>query len=252
MLIEPHKHILKKPHGNKDIYKIIPGSYFLDMIKQKYLYFRRVDTYSDDLNDSALPNKDRILSQQSKFQYAPNISMSDYYDKCRSKSYACCFTTQISNYIWRHYCDNDPNAICIVFKSGQLIKYLNSTLSNSRLIINERVHHDFFWINYGLVKYIDYDDQYLLELLPNPTEYLYIKNRKYSKEKEFRISLSCLQYGHYVLPNGEELQFPESIKLEFDFTKKVVKRLEIRSNHNNNFIREIKQALGNNINIKIL
>ncbi|HBD9373045.1 TPA: hypothetical protein KLD66_003028, partial [Legionella pneumophila] len=77
-------------------------------------------------------------------------------------------------------------------------------------------------------------------------------NRKYSKEKEFRISLSCLQYGHYVLPNGEELQFPESIKLEFDFTKKVVKRLEIRSNHNNNFIREIKQALGNNINIKIL
>ncbi|HGK7612073.1 TPA: hypothetical protein ACJ6J3_15705 [Legionella pneumophila] len=244
MLLEPHKHILKKPHGNKDIYKIIPGNNFLDMIKEKYLYFRRVDTYSDDLNDSALPNRDRNLSEQSKFQYAPNISMADYYDKCRAKSYACCFTTQISKYVWEHYCNNDPNAICIIFRSGQLITYLNSTLNNSRLIINERVHHDFFWVNYGLVDYIDYDDKYLLELLPNPTEYLYIKDRRYSKEKEFRISLSCLQYEHYVLPNGEELQFPESIKLEFDFTKNIVKRLEIRPNHNNNFIREIKQVLG--------
>lgn len=58
MIIEPHKYMLKKPHANKSIYKIIPGNYFLDMINKSYLYFTRVDRYSDDINDSALPDKD--------------------------------------------------------------------------------------------------------------------------------------------------------------------------------------------------
>ncbi len=255
MIIEPHKYMLKKPHANKYIYKIIPGNYFLDMINKSYLYFRRVDRYSDDINDSALPDKDRSLSQQSKFQYAPNISMADYYDDCRSKSYACCFTTKISEHVWEHY-GNNNNSICIVCKSGKLIEHINANLNNSRLIIQNRLHHDFFWINYGLVEYMDYDEQYLLKYLPNPTEYTYIKDRKYSEEKEFRISLGCLQYTSYVLPNGKHLAFPESILLEFDFKNAiesgVIKRLEIKSNYENTFLQQLKNSLGSNVPIKII
>lgn len=255
MIIEPHKYILRKPHANKYIYKIIPGNYFLDMAKNNYLYFRRVDKYSDDINDSALPDKDRNLSQQSKFQYAPNISMADYYDGCRSKSYACCFTTKISEHVWKHY-GSDNNSICLIFKSGKLIEYINTTLNNSRLIIKDHLYHDFFWINYGLVEYMDYNEQYLLKYLPNPTKYIYIKDMKYSEEKEFRISLSCSQYTSYVLPNGEHLTFPESIQLELDFKSAiangVIKRLEIKSSHEATYLQEIRNFLGSNIPIKCI
>ncbi|MCW8469416.1 DUF2971 domain-containing protein [Fluoribacter gormanii] len=255
MIIEPHKYILKKPNANKNIYKIVSGNFFLDMINKNYLYFRRIDKYSDDINDSALPDKDRSLSQQSKFQYAPNISMADYYDSCRSKSYACCFTTKISEHIWKHY-GNSNNSVCIIFKSGKFINHMNATLYSSRLIIKDHLYHDFFWINYGLVEYMDYDEQYLLKYLPNPTEYIYIKDRKYSKEKEFRISLSCLQHESYVLPNGEHLNFPESIQLEFDFKSALengaIKRLEIKSGHEEKFLQQIKNSLGSNVPIKII
>lgn len=243
MLIEPHAKLLKKPHGNKLLYKIIPSEFFIDMVKNNYLYFSRVDTYKDDGKDSDLPNKDRRLSDQSKFQNNPEFSAADYYDRCRKQTYACCFTTENTNYIWQHYDKNDPNAVCLVFRSGKLIQYLNSHFEESILNIGNASY-----VNYGLVTYINYDEQYLSERLLNPTAYVYAKDAdKFSEEKEFRISLSSLGCFNYVLPNGEEFCFPPYFELPFNYkiasTMNAIKRIELSRNHTKNFYIALNQFL---------
>lgn len=66
------------------------------------------------------------------------------------------------------------------------------------------------------------DPLILRKYLPTPIEYAYYKNKeKYAKEKEFRISLSCLGICHYQLPDGTEFNFPKSLTLEFDFAKAI-------------------------------
>ena len=250
MIIEPHCNLLRKPHKNKLLYKIIRSSDLLDMLNNNYIYFNRVDKYKDDIKDADLPAKDKLLCKQTRFQYAPNVSITDYYNYCRSKTYACCFTTENTKYIWQHYSNNDPNAACIVFHSGNLVEYLNTSLQSSRLIIRKnekKLYHDFFWINYGLVNYIDINEKYLTKLLPNPTEYIYLKDKKYMEENEFRISLGCLGFRKYCLPDGSEFKFPGGLQLGFNYKaaidKKVIKRIELCSNYTKDFYQSLEKTL---------
>src|SRR5262249_45009679 len=124
--IEPHAYILKKPDAETLLYKIVSLKNFTHMIENDYLYFRRVDTYHDDKRDSDQPDKDKEASEKSKFENAPDYTAQNYYDSCRSKTYACCFSTENTPHLWEHYGENDPNAICLVFDCHKLINFLNS------------------------------------------------------------------------------------------------------------------------------
>jgi len=104
---------------------------------------------------------------------------------------------------------------------------------------------NFFFINYGLILYGDFDDIFIRETLPNPIEYTYFKDiSKYSEEKEFRISLSCKGMGIYRV-NGNNFNFPESIMLEFDLreaTKEgVLKEILISKEYEKAFIDETER-----------
>ncbi len=93
-LIEEHAGLLKKTQKGTSLYKIVSLHYFCDMIKNDYLYFTRVDTYSDDSRDSDLPDRDKEIGKKSRFVSDPNSSIVDHYEICRSKTYACCFSTE--------------------------------------------------------------------------------------------------------------------------------------------------------------
>ncbi|HVE44938.1 MAG TPA: DUF2971 domain-containing protein [Gammaproteobacteria bacterium] len=219
--IEPHAYILKKPDEETLLYKITSSDNFFKMLKDNYLYFKRVNTYTDDTRDSDQPDKDKEASEKSKFENAPEYTARHYYDSCRSKTYACCFSTENTSHIWEHYGDNDSNAICLVFDCYKLINFLNNYFDEARLIYNNERLINFFFINYGLVTYGDFNNAFLTQHLPNPIEYVYFKDEKFAKEKEFRISLSCLGKRKYRLPDGTKFNFPESLILEFDFVKAI-------------------------------
>ena len=244
--IEPHAYLLKKPGENTPLYKIVSFKNFADMVENEYLYFRRVDTYHDDKRDSDQPDKDKEVSEKSKFENALDYTAKNYYDSCRSKTYACCFSTENTSHLWEHYGESDPNAICLVLDAHKLINYLNSNFDETRLIYNNKRLINFFFINHGIVTYGNFDNVFLKKHLPNPIEYVYFKDaEKYSEEKEFRISLSCLGVCKYVLLDGTDFTFPESLKLAFNFSEAiregVIKEITLNSKSGNN--EEIKSNL---------
>ncbi len=222
--IEPHAALLKKPNEKTLLYKILSSDNFFNMIENNYLYFKKVDTYSDDKRDSDQPDKNKEASEKSKFEKSPEFTARHYYDSCRAKTYACCFSTENTPHIWSNYGGNDPNSVCLVFDCHKLINFINLIFDESSLLyVNQKLLKNFFYLNHGLVTYGDFDNVFLREKLPNPIEYVYFKNAiKYSPEREFRISLSCLGiYKKYVLSDKSEFNFPESITLEFNFVKAI-------------------------------
>lgn len=244
--IEPHAALLTKPDENTLLYKIISAKNFTNMVENDYLYFRRVDTYHDDKRDSDQPDKDKEASQKRKFENALDYTAKNYYDSCRSKTYACCFSTENTSHLWEHYGESDPNAICLVFDAHKLINYLNYNFDETKLIYNNKRLINFFFINHGIVTYGNFDNAFLKKHLPNPIEYVYFKDAsKYSEEKEFRISLSCLGVCKYVLPDGTDFTFPESLMLAFNSSEAilegVIKEIILNSKSGNN--EEIKSNL---------
>jgi hypothetical protein len=93
------------------------------MLEKNYIYFSRVDMYDDDIRDSDQPDKDKGLSETSKFENAPQFSAKNNYDHCRSRTYACCFSTENTPYIWTQYGGSNCSAICLVFNSSRLIYF---------------------------------------------------------------------------------------------------------------------------------
>jgi hypothetical protein len=214
-IIEPHAPLLNKAIVGSNLYKLISYRYFNNMLDRNYLYFSRVDTYNDDIRDSDVPDQDEEIHKAIVFEKTPNYTVYDYYNNCRSRTYACCFSIENSSYIWKY------GDICIVFNSSNLINYLNNNYKISRLQYKDKYLQNFFYINYGLVEYGSLKNDILANpWLPNPIMYAYFKDVKYSHEKEFRISLSCLGLGK-IMFEGSEFIFPKSIELDFDFNTAV-------------------------------
>jgi hypothetical protein len=78
------------------------------------------------------------------------------YNQSRARTYACCFSLENTDYIWRTYATGGAlGKICVVFDFAKLRARLNHTLtqSNSALEYNGIRCHQIFSINYGVVEY---------------------------------------------------------------------------------------------------
>jgi len=256
-LIQAHKCFLNEPISGTTLYKIIKHENFLDMLDKGYLYFHRVDQYADDKRDSDQTDKDKVLSRESKFEKKPSFTLEDYYAQARQRSYACCFTTEETDHIWQHYAGNDNKACCLVLDCDALIRFLNRTYSQSYMYGVSFKCKPFLFLNYGLVAYGDLlNDELAKPEAPNPIEYLYFKGEAYSKEKEFRITLSAFGVGNFRLPDKTLLEFPASLRLDFNFREAlnhgVIKQLKISQDYPPSCFQELKSKLMKYGDIKII
>lgn len=224
-LIEPHACYLNLPESNVLLYKVITLDNFIRSILGGYLYFNRVDSYRDfknaDLHDGSQLPLDRIINEKGYFEKDPSFTAANYYDRARSRTYACCFSLENSDFIWKNYGKGGKKGkICIVFDFEKLRTALNQTLKTDTVYFqykNEKCNQ-FFDINYGLIEYIKRDkSQINSELSPNPIQYTYIKDKSYKNEKELRISLSALGIGQFILRSGEVIDFLPNLLMTFDF-----------------------------------
>jgi hypothetical protein len=223
--IEPHAPLLKIPSNDQLLYKMMTAENLLRSIDGRYLHFNRVDSYVDfpgaDPCDGQQTPKDHQISNGIKFDKSPDFSAADYYNQSRSRTYACCFSLENSEFIWNNYDDNSAiGKVCIVFNFGKLRECLNKTLqsNNAALVYNGNQCRQIFSLNYGIVQYVDWKEhQVCKERLPNPILYTYLKDTIYSSERELRISLSAPGIGQFVLWDGSAIEFPNSFQLLFDF-----------------------------------
>jgi hypothetical protein len=219
-LVEPHELLLHAPPEGQLLYKIMTMENLLRSIEGGYLHFNRVDSYTDlsngDLHDGQQLPGDRAGNKMSRFAKAPDFSGADYYDQCRGRTYACCFSLENSDYIWSRY-----GNVGVVFDFSKLRAAINRVLQpgNAALFYNGIRCHQIFSVNYGIIEYVDWDRHQANEArLPNPIVYTYRKDRKqFSEEKELRISLSAIGMGYYVLDDRSVMDFPISLQLPFDF-----------------------------------
>lgn len=207
------------------MYKVMTVENFLRSATGKYLHFNRVDSYTDfpnaDPNDGRELPKDHPANAAARFVKAPDFSAAHYYDQSRGRTYACCFSTENSDFIWRNYANgSEKGKVCVVFEFGKLRALLNHTLApgSSALTYGGNQCHQIFSINYGLVEYVEWNDHQTNEqYLSNPIRYTYIKDTAFSEEQELRISLSAIGAGQFALNDGSIIQFPHSLQLAFDF-----------------------------------
>jgi hypothetical protein len=222
---EPHAPLLMYPPDGQPLYKIMSIENLVRSITDSYLHFNRVDSYKDfpgaDLHDGQQLPKDERDNAQTIFEKTPTYSAADYYNQSRTRTYACCFSLENSNFIWNNYANDGPKGkVCIVFHFGKLRETLNQMLQSEQAALeyNGQRCRQIFNLNYGIVEYVDWDThQANVEHLPNPIIYTYLKDKTFQEEKEFRISLSALGMGHFALANGSIMDFPPRMRLSFDF-----------------------------------
>jgi len=195
----------------------------LRSVMSAYLHFNRVDSYSDrgaDPHDGQQLTKDQQGNARAKFEKSPDFSMADYYDQSRSRTYACCFSLENSDFIWKNYANgSDRGKVCIVFDFAKLREALNLRLRSGSAVLEYRGIRceQFFSVNYGIVEYVDWAIYQANALyLPNPIKYTYLKDMKFSEEKELRVSLSALGIGQFVV-DGSKMEFPRHLQMAFDF-----------------------------------
>lgn len=223
---EPHAGLLTVPPDGQLLYKIMNMENLLRSIDGKYLHFNRVDCFGDspgaDAHDGRQLLQDQQRNAQIRFISAPSFSAADYYDCSRKRTYACCFSLKNSDYLWKQYGKGAHGGkVCVVFRFGILRSTLNRTLRSGCAISDEHGNRcpPVFDLDYGIVRYVDWDrssahDSYLA----NPILHTYLKDgAKFSQEEEFRIALSALGTGQYVLPDNRAFHFPPSLHLSFDF-----------------------------------
>ena len=231
--IEPHEPLLGIPPTGQLLYKVMSTENLLCSILGSYLYFNRVDSYSDfpgaDPHDGRQLPKDQPGNANARFQNTPHFSAADYYDQSRTRTYACCLSLENSDFIWKNYANgSEKGKVCVVFEFGKLRNTLNETLQpgNAALDYNGNRCHQIFSINYGIVEYVEWGSHQLnSEYLANPIKYTYLKDKpRFSEEKEFRISLSAIGIGHFALKDGCIMQFPSNLQLTFDFRAAIANR----------------------------
>ena len=224
--IEPHAPLMRIPSDDQLLYKVMTVENLLRSVTNNYLHFNRVDRYSDfpsaDENDGRQLPKDQSINAAARFQKAPDFSAADYYDQCRSRTYACCFSVENSPYIWENYSNgSEKGKACIVFEFGKLRAMLNSALNpeGAVLLYAGNPCRQIFNVNYGLVNYVPWGTHRTNEeYLSNPILYTYLKDSdRFREEKELRISLSAIGLGHFALKDGSLIEFPSSLQLGFDF-----------------------------------
>jgi len=218
--VELHKQLLITPHGNKLLYKVMKTEDLIRSISGSYFHFNRVDSYNDKHDGEQLP-KDLSDNRKSTFIKDRNYSAADYFNQSRSRTYACCFSTENSNYIWRSYGNGGKKGkVCIVFKFGKLRSMLNEIFENDMTILeyNGKRLKKIFSLNYELIRYINWRKHNAnKEFLQNPIIYSYFKDKNdFSIENELRITLSYLPIGHPVI-DGKRLKFPKHLHMHFDF-----------------------------------
>lgn len=221
-MIEPHAGLLTAPPEGQLLYKVMTVENLLRSVAGSYLHFNRVDAYQDlDPNDGAQLPGDQPGNAHVTFAKAPNFSAADYYDQFRARTYACCFSLENTDYIWRTYATGGLRGkICVVLDFAKLRMRLNHTLTQgkSALECNGIRCRQIFSINYGMVDYVAWDTHRAnAEHLPNPIKYAYLKSDTYRDDRELRISLSALGIGQFVLNDGSQLDFPPSLQFGFDF-----------------------------------
>ena len=210
------------------LYKVMSLENLLRCIDGAYLHFNRVDRYkdfptADDHDGEQLP-LDRPINGLTTFEKAPNFSAADYFDRCRSRTYACCFSLENSDYIWTHYAtDATMGKVCVLFRFGGLRAMLNEMCDpgKSRLSYNGVLCHQIFSLNYGLVDYVEFGAHRLNSAyLPNPIQYAHVKSAvPYSEEKELRVTLSAIGMGHFALDDGSLIDFPPGLQIPIDFRR---------------------------------
>ena len=223
--VEPHAPMLNVPPDGQLLYKMMTVENLLRSVEGAYLNFNRVDSYIDFLGADPHDGQQLPTDQQGnvrvRFAKAPDFSAADYYDQSRARTYACCFSLENSNFIWNNYANgSEKGKVCIVFDFSKLRATLNQTLQpgNAALEYNGNRCHQIFSVNYGIVEYIEWDrHQANAAHLPNPIKYTYLKGKKFSEEKELRVSLSAPGIGQFVLNDGTMMDFPDSLQVVFDF-----------------------------------
>ena len=191
-------------------------------VEGSYLHFNRVDSYRDDPDDGKQTLRDWKVNEKARFSSRPDFSLADYYDRCRGRTYACCFSLDNSDFIWQNYGGgNKEIKVCLVFHFGKLKQIINATLSQKGniLLVNSIACKQIFDLNYGLVEYEEWGNVCVNDVYyANPIQYIFLKDaERYSQERELRISLSAQGMGHYVLSDNTKIVFPESLPLGFDF-----------------------------------
>jgi hypothetical protein len=221
---EPHAGLLTQPAEEQLLYKIMTIENLLRSIDGAYLHFNRVDSYGDDPgadpHDGAQLPTDLSGNAGVGFEKAPAFTAAHYYDRRRSRTYACCFGLENADYLWHNYGNGSAHGkIGLEFAFGSLRARLNAFMASEGVLIEQGgvIYHQIFHINYGIVRYVDWESyQANIDRLPNPIEYIYLKATRFKAEKELRVTLSTIGLGHFVLNDGSEMIFPPSTHLHFD------------------------------------
>jgi len=228
--VESHKNLLEQVSDETMLYKIVSFENFCKMLEGNYLHFNRVDNYIDDKNDSNQPEQERLMNEKFFFEKDPNFTLRNYYEGCRKRSYACCFSLDIPKADhWKEYGGKEPEkAVCLVMNFGKLKSLLN-----------------IFHLNYGVVKYGSFVNDIISHTIrPNPIEYVYFKDSKYKKERELRISLSALGIGRIQISDGQLFDFPDSIAFGFNLNQALnfgaISHIEIADK---DFLPELSKAM---------
>lgn len=228
--IEPHEAMLGRPTDEQRLYKVMRVEDLLRSISGAYLHFNRVDSYKDfdgaDGQDGQQLPTDRPGNEVAAFLKAPDFKAADYYDQSRARTYACCFSVENSDYIWRNYGNGgEKGKACVVFEFGKLRSRLNASLQpgSSALEYNGLRCHQIFSVNYGLVEYVEWETHRANAAhLANPIKYTYLKDKaRFGEEKELRISLSAIGIGHFVQSDGRPMDFPAHLHAAFDFRSSI-------------------------------
>jgi len=226
--IEPHAPLLTAPPPGQRLFKLMRAEHLIQAIEGNYLHFNRVDAYADfptaDPHDGAELPLDQPSNQASGFEMAADFSLSDYYARSRGRTYACCFSLENSEYIWRHYGLGSPiGQVGLEFDFDKLRAMLNKQLVGaSALMCGDIECRQIFSINYGLVDYVDRSTHRAnAERVANPIHYAYLKDVSYDRERELRITLSALGMGRFMLNDGREIEFPPTLQLGFDYRRAV-------------------------------
>jgi hypothetical protein len=248
--VEPHAGMLSVPPDGQLLYKMITMENLLRSILGAYLHLNRVDSYADfpgaDPHDGQQLPTDQTGNAGARFLKASDFSAADYYDQSRARTYACCFSLENSDFIWRNYATGSAKGkVCVVFEFGKLRAALNKTFQpgNAALEYSGMRCHQIFSLNYGTVEYVEWNrHQANAEHLPNPIRYTYLKSKAFGEEKELRVSLSAIGIGHFALNDGSIMEFPPGLQVPFDFkaaiTDRTIQSLFCAPDADENFLRQ--------------